>query len=107
MHHTVADVDLFLDGPKGSIRSAVHIVYAGERVRADYVLPAPDVTESEAGPGFAVGTLEALARMKLTSFRLKDRVHRLDLLEVELIDESWCQRLPAELATRLHQGCMN
>ena len=103
VHHTVADADLFLDGPDGSVRSAVHIVYAGERVRPDYVLPAPDVTESEAGPDFAVAKLEALVRMKLTSFRLKDRVHLLDLVEVGLIDQSWCQRLPAELATRLHE----
>ena len=103
VHRNVADVDLFLDGPEGSVRSAIHIVYAGERVRSDYVLAAPDVTDSEAGPDFAVATLEALVRMKLTSFRLKDRVHLLDLLEVGLIDGSWCLRLPAELAARLQE----
>jgi hypothetical protein len=103
VHQNVAGVDLFLDGPEGSVRSAVHVVFAREKVRADYLLPAPDVTESEAGPKFTVATLDALVRMKLTSFRLKDKVHLLDLLEVGLIDESWCERLPPELGTRLRE----
>lgn len=103
VHRNVADVDLFLDGPEGSVRSAVHVVFAGEKVRADYPLPAPDVSESEAGPEFTVAALEALVRMKLTSFRLKDKVHLLDLLEVGLIDESWCHRFPPELGARLQE----
>jgi hypothetical protein len=41
--------------------------------------------------------------MKLTSFRLKDKVHLLDMLEVGLIDESWCNRLPADFAARLRE----
>ena len=48
-------------------------------------------------------TLDALVRMKLTSFRLKDRVHLIDMLDVGLIDQSWCDRLPAELAERLQE----
>ena len=103
VHRNLIDVELFVDGPEGSVRSAIHIVFAGERVRPDYVLPAPDVTESETGPEFTVATLDALVRMKLTSFRLKDRVHLLDLLEVGLVEESWCDRLPAELAARLRE----
>jgi hypothetical protein len=101
VHRNVADVDLFLDGPEGSVRSAIHIIFAGERVRSEYLLPAPDVTESEAGPDFAVATLVALVRMKLTSFRLKDQVHLLDLLEVGLIDDSWCEQFPPQLGDRL------
>jgi hypothetical protein len=96
-------VDLFLDGPEGSVRSAIHIVFAGEKVYLDYVLPTPCVSESEPGPDFPVPTLEALLRMKLTSFRLKDKVHVLDLLEVGLVDETWCERLPAELSVRLRE----
>jgi hypothetical protein len=103
IHQNVAGVDLFLDGPTGSVRSAIHMVFAEEKVRLDYALPAPDVTESEPGPGFSVPTLEALVRMKLTSFRLKDKVHLLDLLEVGLIDEDWCSRFPAELGARLRE----
>ena len=45
-------------------------------------------------------TLDALVRTKLTSFPLEDKVHLLDLLDVGLIDESWCGRLPPEIAAR-------
>lgn len=103
IHQNVAGVDLFLDGPRGSVRSAVHVLFAGEKVRPDHPLPAPEIGDSEAGPDFPVPTLEALVRMKLTSFRLKDQVHLIDLLEVELIDESWCGRFPAQLSARLKQ----
>src|SRR5262245_39342978 len=42
-----ASVDIFLDGPNANARDAVHVVFAGERVRPNYALPAPEVTESE------------------------------------------------------------
>jgi hypothetical protein len=103
VHHNVSDIDLFLDGPEGSVRSAIHVVFAQEKVRADYLHPTPDVTESEAGPEFTVAALDALVRMKLTSYRLKDQVHLMDLLEVGLIDASWCDRLPPELGARLRE----
>lgn len=103
VHQMVGGVDLFLDGPEGSVRSAIHVIFAAEKVRADHALPSPDVTESEPGPEFAVPTLEALVRMKLTSFRLKDQVHLLDLLEVGLIDADWCDRFPPELGARLQK----
>ena len=90
----VAGVDLFLDGPRGSVRSAIHLIFAGEKVRPDYLLSSPE---------FLVPTLDALVRMKLTAFRLKDQVHLLDLLEVGLIDATWCSRFPAELSARLKQ----
>jgi hypothetical protein len=103
VHQNVAGVDVFLDGPQGSVRSAIHVVFAREKVRADYLLPAPDVTESEAGPEFTIAALDALVRMKLTSFRLKDKVHLLDLLDVGLIDESWRDRFTPELGGRLRE----
>ena len=102
-HRNVNGVDLFLDGPEGSVRSAIHVVFAGEKVRPDHLLPAPDVTESEAGPEFTVAALEALVRMKLVAFRLQDKVHLLDLLQVGLIDESWCDRFAPALGARLRE----
>jgi hypothetical protein len=48
-------------------------------------------------------SLEALVCMKLNSFRLKDRVHLLDMIGVGLLDQSWPARLPPELAARLQQ----
>jgi len=99
----VAGIDLFLDGPHAKARDAVHVVFAGEKVRPEYVLPAPDVTETEQAPAFRVLRLEALVRMKLTSFRDKDRTHLRDMLDVGLIDATWCLKLPPELAVRLQQ----
>jgi hypothetical protein len=43
---------------------------------------------------------EPLVRMKLTSYRDKDRMHLRDLADVGLVDPSWCGRLPAPLADR-------
>ena len=37
VHHQVAGVDLFLDGPSATVRDAVHVVMAGEKVRANYL----------------------------------------------------------------------
>jgi hypothetical protein len=97
------NVDMFLDGPDASPRDAVHVVYANEKVRENDLAPAPDVSDSEPANDFSVLSLEALVRTKLTSYRLKDRVHLLDLLEVAAIDASWCQRFPPELASRLQE----
>jgi hypothetical protein len=96
-----AGVDMFLDGPQAGVRDAVHLVFAAEKVRPDYLVPAPDVTESEAAASFRLITLEALVRMKLTSFRDKDRTHLRDLIEVGLVNAAWLSWLPAALAARL------
>src|SRR5262249_37862527 len=98
-----ASVDMFLDGPQAKARDAVHIIFAGEKVKPDYVLPAPDVSEAEAAESFRVVQLPALVRMKLTSFRDRDRTHLRDMLEVGLIDESWRARFPAPLGGRLQE----
>lgn len=103
IYRHVKGIDMFLDGPGAKARDAVHLLFAGERVRADDLAPAPDLSESEAGPQFRFVSLDALVRMKLTSFRDKDRTHLRDMLEVELIDASWRDRLPADLAARLQQ----
>jgi hypothetical protein len=97
----VARVNGFVDGPDAKVRDAVHVIFAGEKVCPDYTLPAPDVNESEESEAFRVLRLEALVRMKLTSFRDKDRTHLRDLLDVGLIDESWRSKLPDELVSRL------
>jgi hypothetical protein len=99
----VAGVEMFLDGADAKARDAIHVVFAGEKVRREYLLPAPRVDESERTVAFRVLELEALVRMKLTSFRDKDRVHLRDLLDVGLIDAGWCERFPPELAERLRE----
>jgi hypothetical protein len=103
VYRHAAGVDMFLEGPGGKARDAVHVVFAGQKVRPEYPLPAPDVSESTPADIGNVLTLDALVRMKLTSFRRKDQVHVQDLISVGLVDESWCDRLPSELAARLRE----
>lgn len=97
----VAGIDMFLDGPDAKARDAVHIVFAGEKVRSEYLQPTPSIEESQCLGDITVLNLPALVRMKLTSFRDKDRTHLRDLIEVGLVDQSWPSRLSTELAARL------
>jgi hypothetical protein len=99
----VAGIDLFLDGPGAKARDAVHVIFAGEKVRPEYVCPTPDVDESERAEVYRVLSLPALIRMKLTSFRIKDRMHLLDFIDVGLIDQSTVATVPPELAPRLQE----
>lgn len=94
-------VPMFLDGPEGRPREAVHILFAGEKVRPHYVEAAPDLSTADRHEAFRVIGLEPLVRMKLTSFRDKDRTHLRDMIELDLIDRSWLDRLPTELAANL------
>jgi hypothetical protein len=103
VHRHVAGLDVFLDGPRAKARDAVHVVFAGEKVRPDYPAPAPDVGESEPTETFRLLSLEALVRMKLTSFRDKDRTHLRDLIDVGLVDATWYPRLPPALGERLRR----
>ena len=96
-----AGMEVFLDGPDASVRDALHIIFAGEKVHAHNALPAPDVNESEEADAFRLVGLDALVRMKLTAFRDKDRTHLRDLLELGLVDETWLNRVPPELRSRL------
>jgi hypothetical protein len=100
---TVMDVVCFLDGPQGSPRDAVHLLFANEKVRDTYLLPTADVTERVEADDYAIVDLDALVRMKLNSFQRKDQVHLLDLISLGLIDISWLPRLVPEHATRLQQ----
>lgn len=96
-----AGPDLFLDEAGSSPRSAVHIIFANELVRATEPAPNPDVTaSSEMGP-LRVLNLAALVNVKLTAFRDKDRTHLRDLIGVGLVDRSWLPSLIPALAERL------
>jgi hypothetical protein len=103
VYRHVASRDMFLDGPDAKAREAVHIVFAAEKVRPDYAAPAPDVSESEETENFRLLSLDALVRMKLTSFRDKDRMHLRDLIDVGLVDTGWLERVPAALRARLQE----
>lgn len=103
VYRHAAGVSMFLDGPEAKARDAVHVVFASEKVRPEYLLPTPDISESEVIRDTRTLHLESLVRMKLTSFRDKDRVHVRDMLDVGLIDEAWLERFPPELQVRLQE----
>ena len=103
LHRRAAGIDMFLDGPTAKARDAVHVLFAGEKVRPEYAYPTTDVEPCDRGNGYRVVALESLVQMKLTSFRDKDRMHLRDLLDVGLIDETWRAKLPADLAARLKE----
>jgi hypothetical protein len=103
VYRHAASIDMFLDGPGAKARDAVHVIFAGERVRTNDPVPAPDVAEFDPAIGFRVVNLLALLRMKLVAFRDKDRTHIRDMLDVGLIDATWTGKLPPELAARLQQ----
>jgi hypothetical protein len=96
-----AGMDVFLDGPNARARNAVHLVFAGEKVRPAEPVANPDVAESEQAEHFRILSLEALVQIKLTAFRDKDRVHLRDLIEVGLVDASWVGKFPPVLGERL------
>ncbi|MBI2824299.1 MAG: hypothetical protein HYX69_06395 [Planctomycetia bacterium] len=96
-------VSMFLDGPEAGPRDAVHVIFSNEKVRPDHLHPAPDVSEQAIIDRTSAVSLEALVRMKLVSFRRRDQVHLLDMLEVALIDESWLARIPEDLRPRLRE----
>lgn len=98
----VIDTGMFLDRSDPNPRKAVHVLWAGEKVRAEYPLPSPSIDEREMPePGKYVVSLPALVRMKLMSNRDQDRVHLRDMIDVGLVERSLLSALPGELATRL------
>lgn len=102
-----AGIIMFLDGPGAKARDAVYVIFANEKVRPEYEFPAPDVASSVIkSNNMRVLALEDLVRMKLTSNRLKDRVHIQDLDFVELIDSKMVGRMDGELGARL-QSILN
>lgn len=101
VYRNVLGLDVFLDGPSGRPLDAVHVLFAGEKVRPEYATPAPDVLDSVAATHFQVISLSALVQMKLNSNRDKDRTHLRDMIGVGLIDQTWVPQLSLVLAVRL------
>jgi hypothetical protein len=102
VHRHSSGIDLFLDGPGTKARDALHVIRAGQVVRSDDPVAAPDVEEfvySE-NSEFRHLTLEALVRMKLVANRPKDQTHIQDMLSVGLIDAAWTEKYPSPLKER-------
>ncbi len=99
----VAGVTMFFDGPDAKARDAVHVVFAGKKVREEYSEPVPDIEEFEWIEDARTLPFEQLIKMKLTSFRRKDQVHLLDMISIGLIDVTWLDRFTPELRGRLQE----
>ncbi len=98
----VMGVGMFLDRADPSPRHAVHLVWAGERVRPKHEYAAPTVDQRETlEAGIPVVSLSGLVLMKLLSNRDVDRVHLRDMIDVGLISREMLDHLPPTLATRL------
>lgn len=100
-YRRAASVTMFLDGPNAKARDAVHVIFAGKKVRPEYPEPTPDVDEYELIEDARTLPLEKLVKMKLTSFRRKDQVHILDMISIGMIDESWLPKYSDVLQARL------
>lgn len=97
-----AGVDLLVDWRAPALRSAAHLVFVREKVRPDYLEPVPDFSPPvKTAEGVLLAPVADLVRMKLTSFRLKDRVHLQDLDSVGLITAEIESSLPQALLERL------
>jgi hypothetical protein len=73
-----AGMDMLLFGETNSARNAIHLLYAGEKVKATQLETHPRINPVRAGlhgQTFWVIPVLDLLRMKLSSYRDKDRVH--------------------------------
>jgi hypothetical protein len=75
----VAGVDMFLDAGAANARSAVHAIFVGEKVRAGDLAETPASDPVRVNEGFLIAPVGDLVCMKLTSYKLKDKVHIQDL----------------------------
>ncbi len=104
IYRHAAGVDMLLDSTNPEKRSAVHMIFVREKVRANDMEPVPDFSPAvEAIEGALIAPVADLVRMKLTSFRLKDRVHIQDMDGVGLITPEMEAQLPEPLRQRLAQ----
>jgi len=108
IHRTVSilggkgKIEMFLDGPGAKARDGVHLIFADEKVNADALEPSPSVSEIDpTHSDFKLIDLLALVTMKLTSYRRKDQVHLLDMIEIGQLDETWLPQVPPSLRQRL------
>jgi hypothetical protein len=102
LREDLKSLTIFVDAQDRNKRTGIHVVLAGQTIRPSYSYPAPDLSEvKRSKEGFFILELFPLVKMKLTSFRDKDRVHLGDMLSVGLITEEIRKGLPDDLLKRL------
>jgi hypothetical protein len=100
----VAGVDMLVDANEPQARSAVHIVFADEKVRPEEIDVVPGISKPQrSNRGYWIAPVADLLRMKLTGFRLKDKVPVQDLDAARLITAEIEASLPEALRARLEE----
>lgn len=90
-HRHTAGVDILVDEASSRARSAIHLL------SAETAASTPDRTQE----GILIAPVADLVTMKLTSYRLRDRVHIQDLDAVHLITPEIEAQLSETLRNRL------
>jgi hypothetical protein len=98
-----AGLDMLLYGDEKKAIRGVHLLFSGEKIKPDQA-PNPRLAPERItvhGGDVSVIPVIDLVRMKLNSFRDKDRVHVRGMDAVGLITPEVERALPAELGSRL------
>ena len=104
VYRHAAGLDMLLDAREPKARSAVHLVFVREKVRPHYVEAVPAFSvPTRTVEGVLLAPVVDLIRMKLTSYRLKDRVHIQDMDTVGLITSDIEAQLSELLLARLRE----
>jgi hypothetical protein len=101
-----AGVDMLLPPGETQARNAVHLVFSGEKVRSNQVVPNPPLRPEHLavhGVEVAVISVFDLVQMKLSNNRDIDRVHVRDLDSVGLVTAEVQRALPPALQVRLEE----
>ena len=100
----VAGVDMLVEVARPKARSAIHLIFVREKVRPGDLEPIPDFSAPvRTVEGVLLAPIADLVRMKLTSFRLKDKIHIQDLDQAGLITSEIESGLSDTLRERLAQ----
>lgn len=103
-HRHVAGIDMLVNAEAPKAKSAVHMVFIREKVRPTDLSPIPDFSApTKTVEGFLLAPVPDLVRMKLTSFRIKDKTHIIDMDSVGLITPEIEAGLPDALRERLER----
>lgn len=103
-HRHVAGIDVLVNAENPKAKSAVHLVFIREKVRPGDLAAIPGFSEpTKTIEGFLLAPVPDLVRMKLASFRLKDKTHIVDMDSVGLITPEIEAGLPDALRERLQQ----
>lgn len=93
IYRRAASVSMFLDGPGARAGGCCACALRWQKgCREEYAEPVPNIDEYALIDDARTLPLDKLVKMKLTSFRRKDQVHILDMISIDLIDESWLSK---------------